>query len=123
MIEYTINPQTYEPSSGHLMVEVVPVDSTLGLSTQTLVVPISPDFLHEVLLETEVDAQKALLRKHIIRFNTSIQSTWDTEVTANTVTIPSSLTDLLGVAGTTAVTADEITVLESFSVDTGPIII
>ena len=108
MIEYTINPDTYDVTTGNLRVEVVPVDGTLGIFPQAIIVALNPDKLNEILALQDVAAQKAILRKEVLKFNTSIQNNWEQQLSAYSIVIPSELTDLLGVSGTTAVTEAEI---------------
>tara|TARA_R110000803_G_scaffold4890_1_gene16240 strand:+ start:739 stop:1122 length:384 start_codon:yes stop_codon:yes gene_type:complete len=108
MIEYTINPDTYDVTTGNLRVEVVPVDDTLGLFPQVIVVFINPGKVIEILELQDVAAQKAIIRKEVLKFNTIIQNNWQNMLLAYSIVIPPALTDLLGVPGTTAVTEAEI---------------
>ena len=108
MIEYTINPETYDAMTGHLRVDVIPVDDTLGIFPQAIIVALNPDKLNEILALQDVAAQKAILRKEVLKFNTSIQNNWEQQLSAYSIVIPPELTDLLGVPGTTTVTEAEI---------------
>jgi hypothetical protein len=107
MIEYTIHPIEYNDVDAHLMVDIIPVDNPL-LRVQRVVLAISPEVLQEIDAETEVAAQKAIIRREILGFNSVLQGTWEREQAINLITIPQELTDLLGVPGTTPVTETEI---------------
>jgi hypothetical protein len=107
MIEYTIHPIEYNEVDAHLMVDIIPVDNPL-LRVQRVVLAISPEVLQEIDAETEVAAQKAIIRREILGFNPGLQGTWEREQAINLITIPQELTDLLGVPGTTPVTETEI---------------
>jgi hypothetical protein len=107
MIEYTIHPIEYNEVDAHLMVDIIPVDNPL-LRVQRVVLAISPEVLQEIDAETEVAAQKAIIRREILGFNSVLQGTWEREKAIKLITIPQELTDLLGVPGTTPVTETEI---------------
>ena len=107
MIEYTITPKEYDQPSALLFVDIIPVNNS-SLSTQTLAVSFSPELLADIVAEENVAAQKGLIRKHILSYNTCIQSTWEREIAAANTVTPSGLTELLGVPGTTPVTQEEI---------------
>ena len=107
MIEYTIHPIEYNEVDAHLMVDIIPVDNPL-LRVQRVVLAISPEVLQEIDAETEVAAQKAIIRREILGFNPGLQGTWEREKDIKLITIPQELTDLLGVPGTTPVTEAEI---------------
>jgi hypothetical protein len=83
------------------------VDNPL-LKVQSVVLAISPEVLQEIDAETEVAAQKAIIRREILGFNPVLQGTWEREKAIKLITIPQELTDLLGVPGTTPVTETEI---------------
>jgi hypothetical protein len=107
MIEYTIHPIEYDEVDAHLIVDIIPVDNPL-LKVQSVVLAISPEVLQEIDAETEVAAQKAIIRREILGFNSVLQGTWEREKAIKLITIPQELTDLLGVPGTTPVTEAEI---------------
>ena len=107
MIKYTINPIEYNEADAHLIVDIIPVDNP-SLRVQKVVLAISPEVLQEIDAETEIAAQKAIIRREILGFNPSLQGTWEREKDIKLITIPQELTDLLGVAGTTPVTETEI---------------
>jgi hypothetical protein len=107
MIEYTIHPIEYDEVDAHLIVDIIPVDNPL-LKVQSVVLVISPEVLQEIDAETEVAAQKAIIRREILGFNPVLQGTWEREQDIKLITIPQELTDLLGVPGTTPVTETEI---------------
>jgi hypothetical protein len=107
MIEYTIHPIDYDEVDAHLIVDIIPVDNPL-LKVQSVVLAISPEVLQEIDAETEVAAQKAIIRREILGFNPVLQGTWEREKAIKLITIPQELTDLLGVPGTTPVTETEI---------------
>jgi len=126
MIEYTINPETYDVTTGNLRVEVVPVDDTLGLTSQVIVVFINPGKVSEILELQDVAAQKAIIRKEVLKFNTVIQNNWQNMLLAYSIVIPPALTDLLGVPGTTAVTEAEIDATQDnieWAISSPPVII
>ena len=114
MIEYTINPIQYNEADAHLTVDIIPVDNPL-LKVQTVVLAISPEVLQEIDAETEVAAQKAIIRREILGFNPGLQGTWEREKDIKLITIPQELTDLLGVPGTTPVTEAEIAEWEEWA--------
>jgi len=107
MIKYTINPIEYNEADAHLIVDIIPVDNS-SFSIQKVVLAISPEVLQEIDAETDVVAQKAIIRREILGFNPGLQGTWEREKDIKLITIPQELTDLLGVAGTTPVTETEI---------------
>ena len=107
MIEYTIHPIEYNEADAHLMVDIIPVDNP-SLKVQRVVLAISPEILQEIDAETDIAAQKAIIRREIIGFNSGLQGTWEREQAIKLIAIPQELTDLLGVPGTTPVTEVEV---------------
>ena len=114
MIEYTIHPIAYNEADAHLTVDIIPVDNP-SLKVQTVILAISPEILQEIDAETDVAAQKAILRREIIGFNSGLQGTWEREQAIKLITIPQELTDLLGVPGTTPVTEVEVEAAEEIA--------
>ena len=106
MIEYTITPRDYDAKYGHLVLDLWPtIDS---LEPKTIVVALSTTKIEEILVATDITAQKAIIRKEVLKFNDDIQEQWAIEVSMAAVEVPSELMDLLGVPGTTPVTQIEI---------------
>jgi len=111
MIEYTITPMVYDAEKAHLTVEITPVDTSLEIRDQSLVVVLSAETLAEILAETEVAPQKAIVRREVLRFNEFLQNSWNNEIAFRQAVPPPALLELLGVQGTTPVTQAEIDLL------------
>lgn len=111
MIEYTINPISFNTVTGKLDVDIIPhVDA--GVSVQTYEIDLEESILAEIIAAPDTIAQKAILRKRIIRwYNGSIQHNWEIERAFNTGAIPPALLALIGVPGTTPVSAVEVEAL------------
>ena len=106
MIEYTITPTDYDAKYGHLVLDLWPTDSSL--EPKTIVLALNTTKIEEILAATDITAQKAIIRKEVLKFNDDIQEQWAIEMSMATVEVPSELMGLLGVPGTTPVTQIEI---------------
>jgi hypothetical protein len=108
MIEYTITPMVYDAEGGFLEVNIVPVEGS-PVSLQPIIVAMSPLVLQQINEAPDLAAQKAIVRRQIIRYNNMIQSNWTRELAISSATYSTELLSLLGVPGTTTVTQAEVT--------------
>lgn len=122
MIEYTITPLSFDLSTATLDVDILPV-SGLELSVLTYEIVLDPETLTSILtLGTDTVGQKSIIRNLVISCcHSSIQYAWEVEQTLNAAQLPADLLGLIGVPGTTPITAMEAEALLAVEVTGGPL--